>query len=77
MTSKKYVKLFYIVIYLQSAHRLSTGGLSLLPNFQKEGLTGSQFLQEGCWKRGDDIFQQEEGGEGGWLQFLHKKETNI
>ena len=32
--------------------------LSLLPNFQKRGggggggLTGSSFLEEGCWKRG-------------------------
>ena len=26
-------------------------GLSLLPNFQKEGLTGSQFLEGGCWEK--------------------------
>ena len=34
------------------------------------GLTGSQFLEGGCWERGSDIFQ-------GGLQFLHKKEKKI
>ena len=33
-------------------------------------LTGSQFLEGGCWERGSDIFQ-------GGLQFLHKKEKKI
>ena len=35
-------------------------GLSLQTNFKKEGLTGPQLLQEGCWERGGDFFQ--EGG---------------
>ena len=37
----------------------SAGGLNLLPNFQKgeRGLTGSQFLETGCWE-----------GEGGFFQ---------
>ena len=33
---------------------VSPGGLSLLPNFQKGDLTGSQFLEGGCWKRRGD-----------------------
>ena len=39
-------------------HHLSAGGggLSLLLNFQKKGLTGSQFLEEGYWERGGDLF---------------------
>ena len=28
------------------------GQLTLLPNFQKKGLTGSQFLEWGCWEKG-------------------------
>ena len=45
--------------------------LSLLPNFQKRdggagSLTGSSFLEEGCWERGGDFFQ-------GGLQFFNKK----
>ena len=27
------------------------GQLTLLPNFQKAGLTGSQFLEWGCWEK--------------------------
>ena len=36
-------------------------GLSLLPNFQKGGgsLTGSQFLEGGCWERGGVTFFME------------------
>ena len=42
------------------------GELSLLPNLQKGGLSGSQFLEGGYWEKGDDFFQW-------WvLQFLHK-----
>ena len=26
-------------------------GLNLLPNFQRENLTGSQFLEGVCWER--------------------------
>ena len=42
----------------------------VLPNFRKEGLTGSQFLDGSYWER------------GGWpflrgFQFLHKQETKI
>ena len=38
-------------------------GLSLQPNFQKGGggLTGPQFLEEGCWERGSGFFM---GGGG-------------
>ena len=32
----------------------------------REGLTDSQFLEEGCWERVDNLFQQE-------LLFLNKK----
>ena len=53
---------FLKVIYLHSVHPLSPGGLDLLPKFQKGGLTGSQFLERGCWKRGGDIFKPGEGG---------------
>ena len=47
---------------------LSVGGVEPPTKFSKrgEGLTESQFLEEGCWERGGDIFQ-------GGLQFLHKK----
>ena len=30
--------------------------------FQKGGLTWSQFLEGGCWKRGGDFSKQREGG---------------
>ena len=49
------------------------GGVGVEPPiFQNggRGLTGSQFLEGGCWERGSDIFQ-------GGLQFLHKKEKKI
>ena len=37
-------------------------GLNLLPNFQKGGtLQDPQFLEEGCWKRGADFFQERGG----------------
>ena len=36
----------------------------VFPNF----LTGSEFLEGGCWKRGVTFFSRVEG-----LQFLHKK----
>ena len=44
-------------------------GLSLQPNFQKGGggLTGPQFLEEGCWERGSGFFMG-----GGGVQFSHK-----
>ena len=32
------------------------------------GLTGSQFLEGGCWERGSDFFQERRG-----MQFLQKK----
>ena len=47
---------------MHSVHPLSLGGLSLLLNFQKGDLTGTQFLEGGCWKRGGDFFEQGEGG---------------
>ena len=34
-----------------------------------EGLTGSQYLEVGCWERGGDFFKR---GVWGWLQCLHK-----
>ena len=37
---------------------VSTGGLTLQPNFQKGGgLTRPQLLQGGCWERRGDFFQ--------------------
>ena len=63
MALEEYVKhIFLKVIYLHSVYPLSPGGLSLLPDFQKGGLTGSPFLEGGCWKRGGDVFEQGEGG---------------
>ena len=63
MALKEYINHFFKkVIYFHSVHSLSPGGLSLLPIFKKGGLTGSQFLKGGCWKRGGDFFEQEEGG---------------
>ena len=64
MALKEYVKHSFKVIYSHSVHPppLFAGGLSLLPNFQKGGLTGFQFLEGGCWKRGGDFFEQREGG---------------
>ena len=56
MALVKYVKHFFKVIYLHSVHPLSVGGLSLLPNFQKGGVTGSHLLEGGCWKRGGATF---------------------
>ena len=50
------------MIYLPSVKSLSSEVLSLLPNFQKGGLTGSQFLEGGCCKRVGDFFEQGEGG---------------
>ena len=39
--------------------------------FKKGSVTGSQFLEGGCWERGGHIFQREGGGgEGGNMQFL-------
>ena len=38
---------------------LSAGGLNLLPNFQKGGLTGPQLLDGGWWERGGDFFHGE------------------
>ena len=62
MAAKKYVKNWFLkVIYLHSVHPVSPGGLSLLPNFQKGGLTGSQFSEGGSSKRGGDYFEQGEG----------------
>ena len=58
----KFLKNKKQVIYLHSVHPLSPEGLRLLPNFQKGGLTGSEFLEGGCWKRGGDFFEQGEGG---------------
>ena len=40
--------------------------------FRKGGLTGSEFLEEGCRKRRVTFFSN-----GEELQFLHKKETKI
>ena len=47
-------------------------------------MTGSQFLEGGCWKRGGDFFEQGEGGRDhnccikNKLKFevLNKKNTN-
>ena len=43
---------------LFSAGGVGGGGLSLRPNFQKArgALTGSQFLEGGCWERGGGDF---------------------
>ena len=52
---KKYVKHFFKVTNLhRMPPNLSAGGL--LPNFQKRGLIGSQFLEVHCQKRGGDFF---------------------
>ena len=61
MASREYVNHF-LKSDLLTVHPLSPGGLSLLPNFQKRWLEGSQFLEGVCWKRGGDFFEQEEGG---------------
>ena len=60
MALKKYVRHFFIVIYLHSVHPLSTGGLNLLQNFQNGGLTGSPILEGSCWKRGGTFFSSGE-----------------
>ena len=41
-----------------SVHPLSDRGLSLLPNFQKEGLERISIPKGGYWKRGGDLFQR-------------------
>ena len=33
------------------------GEVKLLQIFKKEGFRGSQFLEEGCWERGDELSQ--------------------
>ena len=71
MALKKYLRHFFIVIYLHSVQPLCTGGLNLLQNFQNGGLTGSQFLEGSCWKRGGTFSAGVR--EGVELQFLHKK----
>ena len=50
-------------------HRVGGGGegLSLQPNFQKEGLTESQLLEGVAGKDGSDFFQEV------GLQFSHNK----
>ena len=67
MALKKYVKHFFKVIYLHSAHPLSAGGLNLQPNFQKRGPDRISTFR-GSWKRGVTFFSRGEG-----LQILHKK----
>ena len=57
MASKKYVKHFFKVIYLHSVHPFLRG-VESYQIFKKGGLTGSQYLDGGCWKRGGDFFQQ-------------------
>ena len=63
MDSRKYVKYLLKVIYLHSVHPPPPpgfGGWFESPTkFSKKGdLTGSQFLEGGCWKRGGEFFQQ-------------------
>ena len=50
---------FYVTI-VGNTPLSAGGGLSLQPNFQKEGgggLVGPQLLEEGCWERRGDFFQ--------------------
>ena len=59
MASKEYGKHFFNVIYLHSVHPLSVEGSKVSYQFfKKGGLTGSQFLEGGCWKRGGGFFEQ-------------------
>ena len=63
----------YSIGYLNhSVHSppISAGGLSLLPNFQKGGLTGSQFLV-GLLGKTEVTFTG--GGRGRWSSFYIKK----
>ena len=47
------------------------GELSLLPNFQKEGLDRIQSFRGGCWEKEGELFQW-------WvLQFLHKNKLKF
>ena len=81
MGLKKYVKHFlkwstYIVctLFLQAGGGGGEGVGVWISNqiFEKGGLTGSEFLEEGCRKRRVTFFSR-----GEELQFLHKKETKI
>ena len=67
MALKEYTKHFFKVINLHSVppptpSPLSDGGLSLLQIFKKGGLTGSRFLEGGCWKGGGNFFELGEEG---------------
>ena len=57
-----------------SPHFLLGEGWTSYQIFKEGGLTGPQFLEEGCWERGGDFFSgfREDVGGGG-LQFLDKK----
>ena len=59
MASQKYVQDFFKVIYLHSVH---WGVESATKFWKKRGLTGSQFLERGCCKRGGDFLEQGDGG---------------
>ena len=57
---KEYVKYLLKVIYLHSVPPPGFCWWFESPTkFSKKGdLTGSQFLEGGCWKRGGEFFQQ-------------------
>ena len=61
-------------LFLQAEGRGRGGVRSWISNqiFEKGGLTGSGFLEEGCGKRRVNFFSRSEE-----LQVLHKKETKI
>ena len=69
----------YIECPLPLPH-LSAGGL--LPNFQKKGLIGSQFLEVHCQKRGGDFFIRGRNWCGFYItnklksEILNKKKLN-
>ena len=48
--------------YIVCTHLLPEGWVSN-QIFKKGGLTGSKFLEGGCWKRRGDFFEEGEGGK--------------
>ena len=51
------------------------GGSVSYPISKKGGLTGSQFLEGGCWKRGGNFFQQ--GGRGCSFYIKNKLQSEV
>ena len=81
MASKKYAKHFlkwptYMVCTPFSAGGGGrVGGWVSNQIFKKRGLTGSQFLEGGCWKRGGNFFQQ--GGRGCSFYIKNKLQSEV